>query len=125
MDRYERRVARGAEYLNGFADSPGHPYAGWIGKINLSRLDVDGQMWCVLGQLRTNFYLTPEQFNSALWIVRHGFSVPGTSLLGYLIGNRGGRRFEARRRRLNEAWRSYIIAARTGNAKILQTEDVK
>jgi hypothetical protein len=116
VNRYERRVRRGADYLNEItAERPGHRYADWINRIDLGSLDVDCEDHCVIGQLSRNFNYSIEARESLPWLLRRGFVVPGTSPVGLLVGWRGTKRFERRKARLREAWRSYIINERVRN----------
>lgn len=108
MNRYERRVRGGAEYL----DSRGSTYADWRDRLDLGTLDVDDDRRCVIGQLRRSFNTSPEFWRSNRWLRDRGFVVSGVNWFGVVIGWRGTRRFDRRNLRLAEAWRSYVLAER-------------
>ena len=73
MDRYERRVARGAAYLDSFRPKFDHPFTDWVDRLDLHALNVDHADRCVIGQLRLGgFNLAPEGLYPTLWLERRG-----------------------------------------------------
>lgn len=123
VNRYEKRVRRGAAYLDAVvADkrwSP-HRYVNWREKIDLEELNLYSAQDCILGQLSRNFWSTLESHESYLWLIRRGFvvpgDVPGTMLQFDNIGY-AETRLRRRELRLRAAWRDYITAEREVKAR--------
>ncbi|TDC35672.1 hypothetical protein E1211_15310 [Micromonospora sp. 15K316] len=86
------RVNLGADWLD-----QQHP--GWPALVDLSRLDIDDSLNCVLGQVVGDFWRAPMTWAEA---VNRGFQV------------RNGLQYDAETEALNRLWRGLIEQRRAG-----------
>lgn len=118
MDRYERRVRRGAALLDRrVARHPGSAIRNWRNKIDLTRLDLLHEKDCILGQLYGNFFEAPGIGREHTWFnLMRGFVAPlhwwDPGLLPGSLKRHGNRV-----KRLTEAWRAYLISERVKNSE--------
>lgn len=119
MNRHEKRVRRGAAYLDAqVRGRPWHRYYDWRNRIDVEVLDLNCANHCVVGQLTRNFHHSIESAESNAWLIRHGFVVPGVipfTLVELAIDVRGAR--QRRERQLRQAWIDYITSEREVKAR--------
>ena len=106
------RVARGAGWLDSIPE-----LAGWRDRIDLSKLDIDDPVFCVLGQAigTGEWPPAPDWYNSAYgpWTAKSGFTRATTAKVIEWEGIRacgfmGDSQQEAEA--LKAAWTAYLTA---------------
>lgn len=119
MDRYERRVRRGAAMLDRrVARHPGSVVRNWRNKIDLTRLNLLNAKDCILGQLYGNFYEAPGIEKEHTWSnLVQGFTAPLHWWDPEWLFPGSAERYKKRVKRLTEAWRAYLISERVKNSE--------
>jgi hypothetical protein len=106
MDRYERRVRQGAQWLDELAPDDEACLIEWRAKIDTGQLSLGSTRRCVLGQLYGNFYNAPGVKWEHTWAnMSRGFTAPKhwwDWFPGY------SDRYDTRVARLEVAWLEYL-----------------